>query len=52
MLWFACNPEIFDMSMVFGRKLVTVVGPHFANAEWKLFKDVVNAIDHCPAGHA
>ena len=33
------DPEIFDMAMEFGLKFVTVVGPHLANAEWKLFDD-------------
>ena len=39
------DPEIFDMAMEFGLKFVTVVGPHLANAEWKLFDDMINEVD-------
>jgi len=39
------DPEIFDMPMELCLELVTVVGSHFANAEWKLFDDVVNEVD-------
>ena len=33
------------MPMELDLELVTVVGPHFANAEWKFFDDVVNEVD-------
>ena len=39
------DPEIFDMPMEFGLELMTVVGPHLANAEWKLFDDMINEVD-------
>ena len=39
------DSEVFDMPMEFGLELVTVVGPHLANAEWKLFDDVINEVD-------
>ena len=39
------DPEIFYMPMEFGLKFVTVVGPHLANAEWKLFDDMINEVD-------
>ena len=46
------NPEIFDMPMEFCLELVTIIRTHFSNAEWEFFDDVVNEIDHCPAGYA
>lgn len=39
------DPEIFDMPMEFGLELMTVVGPHLANAEWELFDDMINEVD-------
>ena len=39
------DPEIFDMPMEFGLELMTIVRAHFANAEWKLFDDMINEVD-------
>ena len=41
-----------DMPMELGLELVTTICTHFANAEWEFFNDVVNEVDHCPAGYA
>jgi hypothetical protein len=30
---------------------MTIIRAHLANTEWELFDDVVNQVDHCPAGH-
>ncbi len=31
--------------MELGLEFVTIVGPNFSNAEWKLFDNIVNEID-------
>ena len=33
------------MPMELGLEFVTIIGTHFANAEWELFDDVVNEVD-------
>ena len=39
------DPEIFDMPMEFGLELMTIIRAHLANAEWKLFDDMINEVD-------
>ena len=39
------DPEIFDMPMEFGLELITIIRAHLANAEWKLFDDMINEVD-------
>jgi hypothetical protein len=36
------DPEIFDMPMEFGLELMTIIRAHLANAEWKLFDDMID----------
>ena len=43
------DPEIFNMPMEFGLKLVSVVGAHFTNAEREHFNDVINEVDRACA---
>ena len=38
------------MPMELGLELVTIIGAHFANAEWELFDDVVNEVDRVCLG--
>ena len=39
------DSEVFDMPMELRLELVAIVCPHLANAEWKLFGDVVNEVE-------
>ncbi len=39
------DPDVFDVPMELGLEFVTIVGPNFSNAEWKLFDGMVNEID-------
>ena len=36
---------VLDMPVELGPKLVAIVGSDFANAEWKLFNDIVDEVD-------
>ena len=44
------DTEIFNMPMEIGLELVAIVCPNFSNAKRELFDDVINEVDHCPAG--
>ena len=39
------DPEVFDMPVKLGLELMTIIRAHLANAEWKLFDDMINEVD-------
>ena len=39
------DPKNFNRPMEFGLELMSIIRAHLANAEWKLFDDVVNEVD-------
>lgn len=39
------DAEVFIMPMKLCLELMAVIRPHFTNAEWEFFDDVVNEID-------
>ena len=39
------DPDVFDMPMEFGLKLVAIIRANLANAECELFDNVVNEVD-------